>query len=259
MTADGGAIVFLDVDGTLTSGGGEPTPRVLEALQKLKDNGHLAFLCTGRPLCNLWPSLRSAPLAGMITLAGGYVLVGGRVIQELVIPEGLLRRTVEEMTVLGMEALFEGTEGCCVLSPSDTGFEGHVRVDGLAGMERHFPKLDFSKIVFSDSELPKLRRKRAFFEAHYRLFDIAVGYHEITVGEINKRDAILKVLEELGRDTRRTFGIGDSENDVGMLRTVETPIVMGNALPAVRDMGKYITGTVLADGAVDALAHFGLI
>lgn len=252
-------MVFLDVDGTLTSGGGEPSPRVLDALQKLKDNGHLAFLCTGRPLCNLWPSLKNAPLAGMITLAGGYILVGGKVIQERSIPRELLRRTAEEIAALGMEALFEGTQGCCVLSPGGVGFEGHVRVDGLAGMERQFPKLDFSKIVFSNRELPKLRQRWAFFKAHYRLFDIAVGYHEITVGDINKRDAVQKVLQELGRDTRGTFGIGDSENDVGMLQVVETPIVMGNAISAVRAMGKYVTGTVQEDGAVEALAYFKLI
>ena len=40
--------IFLDVDGTLTLPNGQVSPKVEEAISKVRKNGHYVFLCTGR-------------------------------------------------------------------------------------------------------------------------------------------------------------------------------------------------------------------
>ena len=57
----------------------------------------------------------------------------------------------------------------------------------------------------------------------------------------------------------RTFGFGDSGNDLGMLAAVETAVAMGNAMPEVKAVADYVTDDVAHDGTVTAMQHFGLI
>ena len=40
--------IFLDVDGTLVSGHATMNPKVVEAINRARQNGHYVFICTGR-------------------------------------------------------------------------------------------------------------------------------------------------------------------------------------------------------------------
>lgn len=71
---------------------------------------------------------------------------------------------------------------------------------------------------------------------------------------------VARALEYLGRaGNERTFGFGDSGNDLGMLAAVETAMAMGNAMPEVKAVANYVTDDVAHDGTVTAMRHFGLI
>lgn len=71
---------------------------------------------------------------------------------------------------------------------------------------------------------------------------------------------VARALEYLGRaGNERTFGFGDSGNDLGMLAAVETAVAMGNAMPEVKAVADYVTDDVARDGTVTAMRHFGLI
>ena len=41
-------LIFLDIDGTLTSAMSTPAPPVRQAIRQARAMGHLAFLCTDR-------------------------------------------------------------------------------------------------------------------------------------------------------------------------------------------------------------------
>ena len=71
---------------------------------------------------------------------------------------------------------------------------------------------------------------------------------------------VARALEYLGRaGNERTFGFGDSGNDLGMLAAVETAVAMGNAMPEVKAVADYVTDDVAHDGTVTAMRHFRLI
>lgn len=77
---------------------------------------------------------------------------------------------------------------------------------------------------------------------------------------IGKGVGVARALEYLGRTgNARTFGFGDSGNDLGMLAAVETAVAMGNAMPEVKALADYVTDDVAHDGTVTAMQHFGLI
>ena len=51
-------LVFFDIDGTLIDGPTHQIPHsAVEAIRKLRENGHLAFINTGRVFCNVTDQL----------------------------------------------------------------------------------------------------------------------------------------------------------------------------------------------------------
>ena len=87
------AVLFFDVDGTLTSFDPDdmsdkdftavrPSQAVIEAFHALRDAGHKAFICTGRPLWLIADSLRTLDPAGIVAMAGATLEVEGRVVHE---------------------------------------------------------------------------------------------------------------------------------------------------------------------------------
>ena len=82
---------------------------------------------------------------------------------------------------------------------------------------------------------------------------------ELNSKGIDKGVGVARALEYLGRaGNERTFGFGDSGNDLGMLAAVETAVAMGNAMPEVKALADYVTDDVAHDGTVTAMQHFGL-
>ena len=49
--------------------------------------------------------------------------------------------------------------------------------------------------------------------------------------------------------------IGDSDNDLAMLRAVGCPIAMGNGSAAVKEAACYVTATNEEDGVAKAIRH----
>ena len=77
---------------------------------------------------------------------------------------------------------------------------------------------------------------------------------------IDKGVGLARALAYLGRaGNERTFGFGDSGNDLGMLAAVETAVAMGNAMPEVKAIAGYVTDDVAHDGTDTAMPNFGLI
>lgn len=103
---------------------------------------------------------------------------------------------------------------------------------------------------------------------HYTICDLGVGVGEMSVIGTDKGSGIHHALEALakldGADAAadaayRTFAFGDSENDLPMMRVVDHPVAMGNALDSVKQTASYVTASVQEDGVPAALRHFGLI
>ncbi|MFR2030924.1 MAG: HAD hydrolase family protein [Collinsella sp.] len=128
------AVLFFDVDGTLTSfdpddmtdkdfSAVRPSQAVIEAFHTLRDAGHKAFICTGRPLWLIADSLRELDPEGIVAMAGATLEVEGRVVHEDCFDEDI----VEELAP-------------ALRTPASRPFRGQRcnLFDGAAGVERPF-------------------------------------------------------------------------------------------------------------------------
>lgn len=271
------AVVFFDVDGTLVWDRSVddpensivdlvPTPAVYDAFERLRDRGHKAFICTGRTLDSIGKPLLSLKSAGIISGAGACVSIDGEILAEQSIPVELLEETVRYLVALRVEVVFEGArESVALMRPGAVyrAIPGVPTVHDLEGLRRVAPAMDFEKFAFFADAIPVLKRDADFFLTRYDLCDLGIGLGEMSLAGVNKGSGVQRALEVLGQapdgGSWRTYAFGDSENDLPMLRAVDVPVAMGNALPQVKAMATYVTDRVEQDGVATGLAHFGLI
>lgn len=271
------AVVFFDVDGTLVWDRSVddpensivdlvPTPAVYDAFERLRDRGHKAFICTGRTLDSIGKPLLSLKSAGIISGAGACVSIDGEILAEQSIPVELLEETVRHLVALRVEVVFEGArESVALMRPGAVyrAIPGVPTVHDLEGLRRVAPAMDFEKFAFFADAIPVLKRDADFFLTRYDLCDLGIGLGEMSLVGVNKGSGVQRALEVLGQapdgGSWRTYAFGDSENDLPMLRAVDVPVAMGNALPQVKAMATYVTDRVEQDGVATGLAHFGLI
>lgn len=267
------AVLFFDVDGTLTSfdpddmtdkdfSAVRPSQTVVEAFHRLRDTGHKAFICTGRPLWLIADSLRALDPAGVVAMAGATLEIEGRVVHEDCFDEDVVEELARRIAVAGGEALFEtngatyslepvGVEQSFLLGAGVVHGVDQMRVDG---------RLRVGKVCINVPNLACVANDDGFIDRNFELCNTGGQNRELSPKGIDKGVGVARALEYLGRTgNARTFGFGDSGNDLGMLAAVETAVAMGNAMPEVKAVADYVTDDVAHDGTVTAMQHFGLI
>ena len=267
------AVLFFDVDGTLTSfdpddmtdkdfNAVHPSKAVVDAFGRLRNAGHQAFICTGRPLWLIADGLRALNPAGIVAMAGATLEVEGRVVHEDCFDEDIVEELARRIAAAGGEALFEtngatyslepvGVEQSFLLGAGVVHGVDQMRVDG---------RLRVGKVCINASDLARVANDDGFIDREFELCNTGGQNRELSPKGIDKGVGVARTLEYLGRTgNARTFGFGDSGNDLGMLAAVETAVAMGNAMPEVKALADYVTDDVAHDGTVTAMQHFGLI
>lgn len=267
------AVLFFDVDGTLTSfdpddmtdkdfNAVHPSKAVVDAFGHLRDAGHQAFICTGRPLWLIADGLRALNPAGIVAMAGATLEVEGRVVHEDCFDEDIVEELVRRVVDAGIEVFFEsnaatfalepvGVERSSLIGTSVVHSAEEMRVDG---------SLRVGKVCLNVPSLARVANDDGFIERYFEACNTGGQNRELSPKGINKGVGVARALTYLGREgNARTFGFGDSGNDLGMLAAVETAVAMGNAMSEVKAVADYVTDDVAHDGTVTAMQHFGLI
>ena len=267
------AVLFFDVDGTLTSfdpddmtdkdfSAVRPSQAVVEAFHALRDAGHRAFICTGRPLWLIADSLRALDPAGIVAMGGAALEVDGRVVYEDCFDEDIVEGLARRVVSAGFEAFFETNGATFALEPAGVEQSSLIGTTVVHSAEemRVDGRLRVGKVCLNAPNLARVANDDGFIERNFELCNTGGENRELSPKGIDKGVGVARALEYLGRTgNARTFGFGDSGNDLGMLAAVETAVAMGNAMPEVKAVADYVTDDVAHDGTVTAMRHFGLI
>lgn len=259
-------IVFFDIDGTIYEFGRGTPESTREAMRKLRENGHIVIICTGRPVSSLFPEVLCLPHDGIISGAGTRVEFGDKVLRNELLPNELLMQTVPRMEKIGCWAVLEGPEYLSCRLEDERGYE-YFRIlkrlrddypERLKEMELMTDRVCKITVRISDMAafekmIPEL--SRAFELARYE----AQPFTEMMPKGISKADGIRILLEELEIPLKNTYAFGDGPNDVEMLQYVEYGTAMGNAEQQLLAQAKYTTEGMWEDGISHALQRYGLI
>ncbi len=270
-------LIFLDIDGTLTSPGSNVPPQsALDAIRKARAAGHKVFLCTGRNLDMLSPVLAYG-FDGAVASGGGYVVCGDKVLYDCpmteeqrvtalrLLAEGGVLRTIEAKDGSycdeGMgEFLQRSSGGNSELLRWREALEKDL---GIRPM-REYDGRPIYKIVFMCASADQLRPAiDALEKDFYFLVQDMAGANCINGELINRKfdkgKGVLLVARALGVDPADTVGFGDSMNDLEMIQAVGVSVCMDNGSPTLKKHSTMVCPSVEEDGLARGFAALGLI
>lgn len=256
------AAVFFDIDGTLWDRENRIPESTVQAVRQLRRNGHLAFLCSGRTRAMIFgDNLFAVGFDGIVAGCGTYIEYRGERIFMKLLNSDLLERTLEILRRYGLPTLVEGPDALWMDEGIRADAYGEYLMKSVG--DRVYGLEDAGEI--RGSKMSVIEEGRDYPSAMAALEnDYEILQHDGIVAELvpkgfSKATGIQRVCKLLGIRHEDTYAVGDSVNDVDMLRFAEHGIAMGNGTPAAKEAAEYVTDDLWEDGIWKAMAHYGLI
>ena len=276
-------LVFFDVDGTIWDWKRVVPDFAREAVRRMRENGHLAFICSGRAKGNLRaPWLLDIGFDGMVAACGAYVELEGEILYNRIIEQAQVKNTVDVVNRCKMPFVLEGPQKHWV---SDWGFDRDDYVanlyellkDDAVTISGYTEGIEINKFSADILGMTDYREIRATLDDYFDFIEHGVtpdlllesahkgkpleilGVIEAVPKGLSKGVGLKLVCEKLGIAPEDTIAVGDSVNDLEMFETAGTAIAMGNATDAAKQAADWITTDIHEDGVFNAMRHFGLI
>ena len=262
--------VFFDIDGTLFIQNKGVPKSTIEAIRKIQENGHKAFICTGRSRAMIPQNpILDIGFDGVVGACGAYGELDNQVVFDNHLSDMQLQKMYEIFRRYDTMYILEGTEYIYYdeVTFEDNPDDWYVQLVKSMLKERfisvqyamkHFGKVEANKVSLAE-------KNGISNEPLYDLFrpDYEVLVHDFKVAEIvpkgcHKAKGMERMCNQIGVDICDSIAVGDSINDVDMLRAAGIGICMGNGTEIAKKNADYITKDLYDDGIYHALRHFGL-
>ncbi len=273
-------LVFLDIDGTLTSPGSNVPPEsALNAIKAAQNNGHVVFLCSGRNYDMLSPLLKYG-FDGAVSSSGGYVFLGEKVdkiLYDCPMTEEQKNKAIKLLrdggSYLTLEAkdgsfcdpglgefLFERSGGNSELMRWREALEKDL---GIRPMSEYDGRPIY-KIVFMcrgreqiEPAIEALSDEFSFVLQDMNGADCLNG--ELLSKKFDKGTGVKMAAKALDIDIEDTIGFGDSMNDLEMIEIVGTSVCMENGNSKLKEISDIVCPAVDDDGIEWGFKKLGLI
>ena len=260
-------IVFFDYDGTTVDEVDRiktATPTTVESLQKLKQNGYLTMLCSGRSKRFLEDDIDK--FQGAITCNGAYTEIEGRSVRDIHIPQDVVQKVIREYDTEESALHLETQDVTYYIEHGQDFYKGFrlfldLPEHWFAPWSEHKEGEHITKIVMNCTKKEIMDQFREEFAGQLQCvppFEDKLILDVMSVG-ITKGEAIDYLLDQFEIDRKDSYAFGDSDNDVEMLKTVGTGVVMGKHSKAAGEAAAMFTGTVKEEGITTGLEALGLI
>ena len=252
--------VFYDVDGTLLSHGLNDVPKsAMEAIKKLRENGILTIVATGRHMIEF----SKLPISDI--KFDRYLMLNGQLLldSDLKVYAGT---PIDKGEMEVLSRIFNAKKIPFVLIGADNRYINYV--DDTVVRTQNETKGTVPEIGSYNGEdvyqilafVPDKQKKML----DDLLDECAVtSWNETGIDIIPKKGGkaagMKRFIEENGIDRSETMAFGDGENDIEMLEFAGIGVAMGNAPDPVKAAADYVTAPIDDDGIAKALTKFGLI
>ena len=259
-------VVFFDIDGTIVDYETQIIPdSTVRAVKKLRENGHIPVVNTGRPFTHIDPRVREMDFAAYVCACGMETMLDGRWLSRRKPEPEWCRRVRDAIRECNMYVTYEADDGTMLLDgkwsdhPQPLKEADAMRNRGFRILEiDSLPQPEFIKFCTYMREHSDLARFRSLMEPRFDMID-RVTLQEFVIKGCSKAVGMLELLEALGISKEETLAIGDSTNDSAMFAVAKHTVCMGDGMEELKREAEYITANVLDDGIEKALQHFGLI
>ncbi|MEH7155036.1 Cof-type HAD-IIB family hydrolase [Neobacillus drentensis] len=233
-------LVALDMDGTLLNKQGQVSEANRHAIQAAKDKGIIVVLSTGRSLTT------SREHADSLELNSYFVTVNGSEIwdenRELVQRNLVKSEHIEWMWELSQQ---HNTQFWAI--STERNFHNEMPED--------IHRLEWMKFGFNidDDNTRAIIMKELQDKGEFELSNSTLKNIEVNLAGINKAKGLELVCSRLGLEMKDVMAVGDSLNDLAMIKAAGMGVAMGNAQDLVKESADWVTATNEEDGVAKAI------
>ena len=248
-------LLFCDIDGTLVRTDGTISEHVRSLLIKLAREGHGFILTSGRPLSSILKVRDyidiAFPHSYIIANNGGliYDCNACKPVFEARLPLALideLQSIAEEMQV-HIQTYTQNSIVCRTETQEVMRYAARIKMPVILSDILTAPltvapyKMLALSLAGSDALMPLKRRIEKDYGDRINPMFSQDGYLELLPKESSKGNALHFLCKHLHIPVSDTYAVGDSENDIAMLREAGISYAMQNGDETVKSSAAYIT------------------
>ncbi|MBE5944182.1 MAG: HAD family phosphatase [Lachnospiraceae bacterium] len=266
---DNKKILVLDIDGTLVNSQKEITPKTLESLIKIQEEGHIVALASGRP----YPGMEKYAKEIGLDRYHGYALSfnGGRIVDcatgETVFEKCIPKKYAPIIYRYAMEkgiGMVTYQDNCVITgTPIDEYMEYEARLNTLIihQVEDFEAYVDFDMVKCLLTAPPDIapvyeQELKELLGEELNVFRSEPYFIEITIKGVDKAESLEGFLPKIGLTREDSICCGDGFNDLTMVKYGGVGVAMGNAQQIVKDNADYITASCDEDGLIEVIDKF---
>jgi hypothetical protein len=256
--------VFFDIDGTIWDRENYIPDSTIAAIRGLRENGHLAFLCSGRSRGYIRnPKLFDIGFDGVVSGCGTMIEYEGETIFYKKLDIELVEWTIKTVRSYGFKPILEGRE-YLYMDMEEFGDDLYGKKlkaemgEDFRGINDSWGKWEISKLSCTMDGADQAGCF-AQMEPYYDPLIHNSSVVEFVPKGFSKGTGIRKVCELLNMEVEDTISFGDSVNDLAMLKTAGVGVAMGNGSKEAKDAADYVTTSLYEDGIWNGCQYLNLL
>lgn len=261
-------MIVSDLDGTMLNAAHKIPEANKEAVREAQKAGIIVTFATGRMYSSAKPYAEELGItAPLITYNGAVVkTVDGELVSGSFMDEGTVKAVLEYCFAknIYVQLYSEGEFYYVVQTPMAKAYELAAGVKGQAvgkdGMLSRIKNVEKLLIVGKTPEISDeivLDLNIKFSHSLVALKSTSV-YIEVIRPSVSKAGAMLALAEHFGIKPEEIMALGDSDNDISMLKAAGLAIAMGNANDTVQEIAAYVTVDCEDGGVAEAIRKYAL-
>ena len=257
----------LDIDGTLIERGSQTIySSALKALLQCRRNGLKILIATGRCYCLVQDDVKNnLKPDGYVTINGaGIADSQGRLVDSYPLPAAVIpalkQRCVREGLALGLKynevvAVENDYEQYCRVYCKTSDVWAHV-TDDAAGRYLQAHPSPLGAFIIGDNRKAESLAEEFTKVSFVHAYDLGT---EVYADNLDKGIALAKALQTFGLSLDQCMAIGDSANDIAMLKACQIGVCMGNGDADAKQAADEIAPAIRQDGIQYILQKHGLL
>ena len=263
--------VFFDADGTVCDIEKGVPESTLHAITQLVNNGHEAWLCTGRSRAFVPEYLEKLPFTGMISACGATIEKDGRRLYNQEMPAEVAKLSVDILRRYGLIPVMEGADFMYYDKEeytNDVNWYCDLITEALGEKWRpikgnedcmHINKIS-AKMTKGCDDAQACRELSVYYDIiRHEKNDFAGTTIEMIPKGFNKAVGIRSVCKAFDIPWEDTIVFGDSNNDLAMFEYAAVKVAMGNSSEKIKELADYVTTDMFHYGIRNGLEQLHLI
>ncbi|PAV30939.1 hydrolase [Virgibacillus profundi] len=256
-------ILFLDIDGTILKPDHTYTESTKQAISQLQKQDIEVFLCTGRPSHEVKELAEELNVESIIGYNGAYAVYQNETVVDEPMGKSAIGKFLDAAQANGHEMVLYTSENNYFTSLDSPIVKNFIDIFQLKRNKIYTNGV--ADQILGATAMNLNQEQAALYEhdANIQLSQVNVegaqDSFDIIRKNVNKGEAINRILQRLNLSAEQAIAFGDGMNDKEMLQVVGEGFAMENGDPALFEYAKHKTSSVTNSGIFNGLKKLGLV